>query len=99
VASIQEIKAILTEQKSYLKRKYGVKEIGIFGSYIRGQNNRASDLDILVELERPPKISLIGIVELENYLSDLLAIKVDLAIKKNLRKRIGKRILSEVEYI
>ena len=99
MASIKEIKAILRDKKSYLKQRYGVKEIGIFGSYVHGQNSAESDLDVLVELERPPKISLIGIVELENYLSDLLAIKVDLAVKKNLRKRIGKRILGEVEYI
>jgi predicted nucleotidyltransferase len=50
----------------------------------------------LIELERPPKISLIGLVELEQYLSDLLGVKVDIAIRTNLKKRIGKRILNEV---
>jgi len=53
-------------------------------------------VDILIELERPARISLIGVGELEGHLSDLLGVKVDLAIKKNLRKRIGKRILGEI---
>ena len=70
--------------------------VGVFGSSVRGEQDRNSDVDILVELERPPRISLIGLVELEHYLSDILGIEVDLAIKKNLRKRIGERILSEV---
>ena len=99
MSDLNTIKYVLSAQKPYLLKKYGIKEIGIFGSYIRGQNDPDSDLDILIELERPPKISLIGVVELEIYLSDMLGIKVDLAIKKNLRKRIGKRILSEVEYV
>ena len=96
---LNTIRSILSEKKQYLQEKYGIEEIGIFGSYIRGQNNPGSDLDILIELERPPKISLIGVIELEFYLSELLGIKVDLVIKRNLRKRIGKRILQEVKYV
>jgi len=60
----------------------------------RGGNSALTD--ILVELERPPRISLIGLVELEHYLSSVLGAKVDVAVKKNLRKRIGRRILREV---
>ena len=70
--------------------------IGMVGPYVRGDQRPDSDTDILVELERPPRISLPGWVELEYALSDLLGVKVDVAIKENLRKRIGKRILSEV---
>jgi len=94
--SLTEIKQILESQKAYLAETYGVREIDVFGSYVRYEQRPDSDLDILVELERPPRISLIGLVELEIYLSELLGIKVDLAIKKNLRKRIGQRILDEV---
>jgi hypothetical protein len=70
--------------------------VGVFGSCVRNEQRPDSDLDILIDLSRPSKISLIGLVELEYDLSDLLGVKVDLAIKKNLRKRIGERILSEV---
>ena len=91
--SLDEIRTVLQAQKPHLAEKYGVKVIGVFGSYVRGEQRQDSDVDILIELERPARISLI---ELEGHLSDLLGVKVDLAIKKNLRKRIGKRILGEI---
>jgi len=94
--TITEIKKALQSQKPYLAKEYGVTEIGIFGSYVRGEQRPDSDLDILIELERPPRFSLIGLVELEHHLGDLLGIKVDLVVKQNLRPRIGKRILQEV---
>jgi hypothetical protein len=94
--TLKEIRQILQAQKPYLEEKYGVVEIGVFGSYVRNEQRPDSDIDILIELERPPRISLIGLVELEHDLSDILGTKVDIAIKKNLRKRIGKRILNEV---
>jgi predicted nucleotidyltransferase len=94
--TLTEIKQILQAEKPYLAEKYGVIVIGVFGSYVRDEQCPDSDIDILIELERPPRISLIGLVELEHYLSDVLGIKVDVAIKKNLKKRVGKRILSEV---
>ncbi len=93
--TLSEIKQILQAQKPYLAEKYGVIEISIFGSYVRNEQRPDSDLDILIELERPPRISLIGLVELEDYLSNVLGLKVDIAIKRNLRKRIGARILYE----
>lgn len=93
--TLDEIKRILIEQKPYLMEQYGLTEIGLFGSYVRHEQRSDSDIDILVELSDPPKISLLGLVGLERYLSDLLNTKVDVAIKQNLRKRIGKRILNE----
>jgi predicted nucleotidyltransferase len=96
VKTLNEIKQILESEKDCLTTEYGVTVIGVFGSYVRGEQRHDSDVDILIELERPPRISLIGLVELEHHLSDVLGVKVDVAIKKNLRKRIGKRILGEV---
>jgi predicted nucleotidyltransferase len=93
--TVAEIRRILQDQKPYLAERYGIAEIGIFGSYVRGEQREDSDLDVLIELERPARISLIDLVELELYLSELLDIKVDLAIKKNLKPRIGERILQE----
>jgi uncharacterized protein len=94
--TLGEIKELLEEQKEHLAVEYGVTIVGVFGSYVRGDQDRDSDVDILIELERPPRISLIGLVELEYYLSDVLGMKADVAIRENLRKRIGERILSEV---
>lgn len=94
--TLGEIKQLLEEQKEYLATEYGVTVLGVFGSYVRGEQGRDSDVDILIELERPPRISLIGLVELEHYLSNVLGVRADVALKENLRKRIGARILSEV---
>ena len=97
--SVDEIKRILKKHESELKEKYGVKEIGVFGSYVRGEQKKGSDIDILVEFYPQAEIDLIKFVELEEYLSDLLEIKVDLIMKSALKPRIGERILKEVVYI
>jgi hypothetical protein len=94
--TLSEIQELLKEQKPYLQQQYGVKIIGVFGSYVRNEQRHDSDIDILVELERPLRISLIDLVELEHELSEILGVKVDIALRQNLRKRIGKRILEEV---
>ena len=86
--TIAEIKQILQVHKPYLAEKYGVVEIGVFGSYVRGEQRSDSDLDILIELTDPPRISLLGLVDLEDYLSDLLGVKVQTAIKQNLKPGI-----------
>ena len=97
--SLDEIKKILKEHEKELKEKYGIEEIGIFGSYLRGEAKKGSDVDILVEFKRQAKISLLDFVELENYLGDLLGVKVDLVEKSALKPRIGKQILNEVVYL
>ena len=93
--SVQEIKRTLKE----LKEKYKVKEIGIFGSYVRDEQKGKSDLDIMVEFEEYANLSLLYVVSLEIELSDLLGIKVDLVERKSLKPYIGQYILSEVIYV
>jgi predicted nucleotidyltransferase len=92
--SIEEIKKTLNEQMPILQEKYGVKKIGVFGSYLKGEPRKDSDLDLLVEFDR--SIDLLMFINLENYLSDILGIKVELVMKDVLKPRIGKRILEEV---
>jgi predicted nucleotidyltransferase len=94
---LEEIQEILRQKKPILRERFKVKEIGIFGSFVRGEEKDTSDLDILVELERP--VGLIKFVGLQNYLSDELGENVDLVTKSALKPRIKKNILSEVVYI
>ncbi len=96
VLNLKRITSILKEYKEELKEKYGVKEIGIFGSYVREEDKEKSDLDILVEFEEDAKIGLLKFVNMENYLSELTGVKVDLVEKSALKPRIGKHILEEV---
>ncbi|MEM4959764.1 MAG: nucleotidyltransferase domain-containing protein [Nanopusillaceae archaeon] len=72
---IEEIKEILNAHKGELKERFGVKEIGIFGSYIKGTQKDINDLDILVEFESP--IDFFTFLELEEFLTELLEVKVD----------------------
>ncbi len=94
--TVEEVRQKLREIIPYLSERYGVIEIGVFGSYVRDEQHPDSDLDILVDLGDPPQIDLLDLVNLERYLSTTLGIKVDIAIKSNLRKRIGQRIIDEV---
>jgi len=91
-----KIRKKLAQCKPELKIGFQVKEIGIFGSYIRNEQKKNSDLDILVEFEEAP--SLFKFLELENYLKTILKAKVDLVMKSALKPRIGKHILNEVVY-
>ena len=97
MAKIGLLKRILTRHKMELKQKYHVKEIGIFGSYVRGNQKRKSDVDILVEFEEVP--GLFKFIELEDYLTEILGIKTDLVMKDALKPYIGKHILDEVIYL
>lgn len=87
----------LREMLPELEEEYNVTYMGIFGSYVRGEQESGSDLDILVEFSRPPTI--FKFVHLENYLSDSLGVKVDLVMKDALKPNIGKDILDEVKMV
>ncbi|MDA8272213.1 MAG: nucleotidyltransferase family protein [Deltaproteobacteria bacterium] len=89
-----EILQILKQHKEELYKKYGVEEIGLFGSFARGEETDKSDIDILVEFKNP--VSLLLVSSLEIYLSDLLGIRVDLVRKRNIRKELKDNILNEV---
>lgn len=95
--TLEEIKQWLAQHKSTLQERYKVKELGIFGSYVRQEQTETSDVDVLVEFFETP--SLLKFVNLENYLSDHLGVKVDLVHKSGLKPRIGERILAEVIYL
>jgi len=95
--SLEEIERVIEEHKGEIKDRYHVKEIGLFGSYLKGEANATSDLDILVEFEKTP--GLFDFLDLEEYLTELLGIKVDLVMKNSLKPYIGKIILNEVKYL
>ena len=97
IQTLEEIKKLLVQQKSLLQERYKVKELGIFGSYVRQEQTETSDLDVLVEFSEIP--SLLKFINLENYLSDNLGVKVDLVHKSGLKPRLGERILAEVIYL
>lgn len=88
-------KRILKQHKADLAACYGVKALALFGSYVHGTQTRRSDLDVLVEFEERRTPSLFEFIALEQHLTDLLGVKVDLVEKEALKPRIGERILAE----
>lgn len=95
--TIEKLKATLALHKEELRQKYKVKEIGFFGSYARQEQKKKSDVDVLVTFYET--IDLFSFIELENYLSDLLGIKVDLVMKEGIKPRLKEKILSEAIYV
>lgn len=92
---LKEIQNRLHRNKALLSSKFKVKNIGVFGSFARGEQGEQSDIDIMVELDEP-----IGwdFVELKEYLETILERPVDLVTNKALKSLIRDDILKEVIY-
>ena len=86
----------LRELKPMLQKEYSIKRIGLFGSFSDNTHQESSDIDILVELEKP-----IGwkFFSLELYLAEIFGRKIDLVSKKALKEQIKESILNQVNYI
>jgi predicted nucleotidyltransferase len=91
--SLEKILEVLRRQVPMLAERYGVETLEVFGSYVRSEQKEDSDLDLLITFREDP--SLLTYIAIENYLSDLLGIKVDLVMKDSLKPKIGQQILRE----
>jgi predicted nucleotidyltransferase len=94
--TIDTLRAQLRGMLPDLRQRYPIASLGLFGSWVRGEQRGGSDLDVLVEFDGP-----IGwrIVTLEDELSQRLGVKVDLVPRRSLKPYIGERVLAEVEPI
>ena len=95
--SLTEINTILKQHLKEISEQYKVKELGIFGSYIRGEEQQLSDIDILVDFTEP--IGLFEFVHLKNLLSELLESNVDLVMKNAIKPSAKQNILKETIYV
>ena len=91
-----EILKIIEESKDKIK-KFGVKRIGLFGSYIRSEQKKESDIDVLVEFEKGKK-TFDNYMELKFFLEDLFKCKVDLVILESIKPDLKPYILRSVKY-
>lgn len=91
---LKQIQTILVSSKDELRKRYKVKELGIFGSYVRGEQKKSSDVDILVKFN--PNATLFDFVGLGNYLEEKLKIKVDVVSEAGIRPELRNNIIKEV---
>ena len=91
---LEEIIKILNDLKPYLKEKYKVEILGIFGSFARGEAKETSDIDILVDFERGA--TLFELVGLSLFLEEKLGTKVDIVPKRALRKELKETVIGEL---
>lgn len=93
----QSIRKKIKDQFPFLRQKYNVEKLGIFGSVVRDEQKKESDVDMLVEFSSP--IGLFDFIGLENFLTKTLDQKVDLVSKKALKPAIKDSILKEALYV
>ncbi len=97
MSDLDRLKKILKQNKRNLQQEFKVKELGVFGSYVRGEHKKNSDIDILVTFSRTP--GLFDYIRVENRLSSILHQKVDLVMKGSLKRNIGRHVMREVVYV
>ena len=93
--SRRKVEEIIKQQKKELEERFKIKEIGIFGSYARGEQKKASDIDILVEMELESQ-TFRNYMGLKFFLEKILDSKVDLVLKDTIKEQLKDRILREV---
>jgi len=96
--SLEEVKDILARSKGELKERFKVKELGIFGSFVKGRQKKRSDIDVLVVFEEGYK-TFDNYMDLKFFLEGVLDAKVDLVLKNTLREEIKEHVLSETIYV
>jgi len=96
VLPLESLRQQLSDRMPELQARYGVKSLGIFGSFVHGQQKKRSDIDLLVEFNDQVPVTLFSFVALERELGKALGRRVDLVEKNTLKPVIGKQILAEV---
>ena len=96
--SLEEVKDILARNKGALRERFKVKELGLFGSFVKGRQKKRSDIDVLVVFEEGYK-TFDNYMDLKFFLEGILDAKVDLVLKNTLREEIKEHVLSEAIYV
>lgn len=96
---LKDLAEALRARLPELRARYGVRALGIFGSWVTGTPRPDSDLDVLVEFEEQARPSLFDEVHLQDELSDALGLAVDLVERRRLKPYLGKRILAEMVWL
>ncbi len=100
MSELEIIRQKISENKEYLKKTYGVEEIGVFGSVARGEQTHESDVDVVVTLNQEKvSVGLFKFFDMQRFLENLFNRKVDLMTKKSIRPAFRKYIFPNIIYI
>jgi len=96
--TLEDIKKVLAEHKEEIRKKYGVVILGIFGSYARGEQTETSDVDIIVELEKPIGLKFF---EVWDYFETILGVRVDVLTLTALRQKnlLWESVKEDIVYV
>jgi len=98
ISSIEEMVAYLRNNKRLFYDRFGVTRMGIFGSFIRHEQTRSSDIDMVVEIEKSRK-NIHSFLQLKRFLEKELARKVDLGFEQSLKPRVREKIIGQIIYV
>jgi predicted nucleotidyltransferase len=93
----EDIREELAALKPQLQERYPIDDLGVFGSYARGEQQPDSDLDVIVTFEEP--VTLFDLVRLEEELTRRLDITVDLVTGDSLKPRVATRVAEDIVYV
>jgi predicted nucleotidyltransferase len=96
--SLKELQSCLEELKPTLREKFEVETIGVFGSYSRNQQTKKSDVDVLVGFSEEAHVGFFKFLDLEEFLTKRLGVKVDLVTRDALKPSMKEQILRETVY-
>jgi len=96
--TLEEVKKILAEHKDEIRGKYGVVILGVFGSYAREEQKETSDVDIIVELERPIGLKF---YEFWDYIENILGTKADVLTLSALKQKtlLWEKVKEDIVYV
>ena len=98
ISSKEEIVAYLKNNKRFFYDKFGVTRMGLFGSFVRGDQTRSSDIDMIVEMEKGRK-NIHSFLQLKRFLEKELAKKIDLGFEHSLKPTVRDRIKGQIIYV
>ena len=93
----EDILAVLREELPNLRKEHKVRDLALFGSYVKGEQSVESDIDMLVEFSEP--VSLFDLIGLELHLTDLLGVKVDLGTFDSIKPMLKDEIMNSAVYV
>lgn len=96
--TLEEVVSEIKKNEEIIRKKFKVREIGVFGSVVRGEETEKSDIDIIVEFESEGK-NFDNYMELKFFLEELLGASVDLVSKSAIKERLKSKILEEVVFV